>query len=67
MSAVETGLPQVNSTVLAYGQTGAGKSWSILGDQKSKDHRGLLPRICEGLFVCLDGEEAAGCKKTKKQ
>mmetsp|Transcript_54697 Transcript_54697/g.152598 ORF Transcript_54697/g.152598 Transcript_54697/m.152598 type:complete len:783 (-) Transcript_54697:45-2393(-) len=40
-----------NSCLFAYGQTGAGKSWSILGDTKQSELRGLLPRICKGIFT----------------
>ncbi|CAK0819654.1 unnamed protein product [Prorocentrum cordatum] len=42
-----------NSCLFAYGQTGAGKSWSVTGDVRSPQQRGLLPRICEGLFARL--------------
>ncbi|KAM8860378.1 uncharacterized protein kif16bb [Spinachia spinachia] len=36
-----------NSCVFAYGQTGTGKSHTMMGDTGDK---GLIPRICEGLF-----------------
>eukprot|EP00241_Pyramimonas_parkeae_P009598 CAMPEP_0114267304 /NCGR_PEP_ID=MMETSP0058-20121206/25193_1 /TAXON_ID=36894 /ORGANISM="Pyramimonas parkeae, CCMP726" /LENGTH=142 /DNA_ID=CAMNT_0001385085 /DNA_START=158 /DNA_END=582 /DNA_ORIENTATION=+ len=41
-----------NVTVLAYGQTGAGKSLTMVGRPRTgeEDHRGLIPRIAEELF-----------------
>ncbi|XP_047458312.1 kinesin-like protein KIF16B isoform X2 [Mugil cephalus] len=36
-----------NTCVFAYGQTGSGKSYTMMG---RKDDKGLIPRICEGLF-----------------
>ncbi|XP_037322218.2 uncharacterized protein kif16bb [Pungitius pungitius] len=36
-----------NSCVFAYGQTGTGKSYTMMGHTGDK---GLIPRICEGLF-----------------
>ncbi|XP_029926556.1 uncharacterized protein kif16bb isoform X2 [Myripristis murdjan] len=36
-----------NACVFAYGQTGTGKSYTMMGHTGDK---GLIPRICEGLF-----------------
>ncbi|XP_042358779.1 uncharacterized protein kif16bb [Plectropomus leopardus] len=36
-----------NACVFAYGQTGSGKSYTMMGHAEDK---GLIPRICEGLF-----------------
>ncbi|XP_030604333.1 uncharacterized protein kif16bb [Archocentrus centrarchus] len=36
-----------NACVVAYGQTGSGKSYTMMGPAQDK---GLIPRICEGLF-----------------
>ncbi|KAJ0005038.1 hypothetical protein NQD34_011252 [Periophthalmus magnuspinnatus] len=36
-----------NTCILAYGQTGSGKSYTMMGQ---KGDKGLIPRICEGLF-----------------
>jgi kinesin family member 1 len=38
-----------NSCVLAYGQTGAGKSFTMMGNESPAEF-GLIPRICFGLF-----------------
>ncbi|XP_041865934.1 uncharacterized protein kif16bb isoform X2 [Melanotaenia boesemani] len=39
-----------NACMFAYGQTGSGKSYTMMGDEEDK---GLIPRICEGLFLEL--------------
>lgn len=36
-----------NACVFAYGQTGSGKSYSMMG----YGEKGLIPRICEGIFA----------------
>ncbi len=36
-----------NVCIFAYGQTGAGKSYSMMG---GSDDRGIIPRLCEELF-----------------
>lgn len=36
-----------NCCIFAYGQSGSGKSFSVLGSQKDP---GLIPRICQALF-----------------
>ncbi|RKO88198.1 P-loop containing nucleoside triphosphate hydrolase protein [Blyttiomyces helicus] len=36
-----------NTCIFAYGQTGAGKSYTMMG---SKDEKGIIPRACEELF-----------------
>lgn len=46
-----------NSCIFAYGQTGAGKSWSIMGASKLPELRGILPRIGDQLFERLAGDD----------
>lgn len=43
-----------NCCLIAYGQTGTGKTHTIAGDWSVPKNRGLLPRIAEGLFSNLD-------------
>ena len=38
-----------NACLFAYGQTGAGKSYSMMGDA-TEPGRGIIPRLCEDLF-----------------
>ncbi|KAL3670369.1 hypothetical protein V7S43_004678 [Phytophthora oleae] len=40
----------VNGTILAYGQTGAGKSFTMIGDTRNYQHRGIAPRAIGQLF-----------------
>ncbi|KAK9161383.1 hypothetical protein Syun_007724 [Stephania yunnanensis] len=46
----------ISGTIITYGQTGAGKTYSMEGPSilENKDqNKGLLPRVVEGLFECL--------------
>ncbi|RPB20573.1 kinesin heavy chain [Terfezia boudieri ATCC MYA-4762] len=43
-----------NGTVFAYGQTGAGKSYTMMGADIDNDaHKGVIPRIVEQIFYCI--------------
>lgn len=55
-----------NACLFAYGQTGTGKTHTMMGDMAVSDQRGLLPRILEGLFTELQArnEEVAADRKT---
>lgn len=44
-----------NACIFAYGQTGSGKSYTMTG---SSDNKGLIPRICEGIFERIAQIEA---------
>ncbi|TDH01119.1 hypothetical protein EPR50_G00176740 [Perca flavescens] len=44
-----------NACVFAYGQTGSGKSYTMMGHTEDK---GLIPRICEGLFCEISRRES---------
>ncbi|XP_052405278.1 kinesin-like protein KIF1A isoform X5 [Carassius gibelio] len=39
-----------NVCIFAYGQTGAGKSYTMMGRQE-KDQEGIIPLLCEDLFT----------------
>jgi hypothetical protein len=43
-----------NACIFAYGQTGAGKSYSMTGSPASKD--GIIPKICAEVFERTGGE-----------
>jgi kinesin family protein 5 len=48
---VDSVLKGYNGTILAYGQTGAGKSYTMSGpDIESLEDRGIIPRMVSGLF-----------------
>ncbi|KAJ5998286.1 hypothetical protein N7451_006096 [Penicillium sp. IBT 35674x] len=43
-----------NGTVLAYGQTGAGKSYTMMGsDIDDEEGKGIIPRIVEQIFASI--------------
>ncbi|XP_039275472.1 LOW QUALITY PROTEIN: kinesin-like protein unc-104 [Nilaparvata lugens] len=39
-----------NVCIFAYGQTGAGKSYTMMGRQEEKGQEGIIPQICRDLF-----------------
>ncbi|KAJ3120648.1 Kinesin-like protein kif9 [Nowakowskiella sp. JEL0407] len=39
-----------NGTILAYGQTGAGKTFTMTGATENYKHRGIIPRVISNLF-----------------
>nr|XP_057915131.1 uncharacterized protein kif16bb isoform X2 [Doryrhamphus excisus] len=47
-----------NACVFAYGQTGSGKSYTMMGHTEEK---GLIPRICEGLFSNISERSSVDC------
>ena len=42
-----------NGTVFAYGQTGAGKSYTMMGDMDDDNKKGIIPRIIEQVFDAI--------------
>lgn len=57
---VESVVEGYNGTVFAYGQTGAGKTFSMQGDDKVPAQRGVIPRTFEQIF-----ESVATIENTK--
>ncbi|KAJ3318008.1 Kinesin-like protein kif9 [Boothiomyces sp. JEL0866] len=45
-----------NATVLAYGQTGAGKTFTMTGASENYKHRGIIPRAITHLFREIDDQ-----------
>ncbi|XP_077284467.1 kinesin family member unc-104 [Arctopsyche grandis] len=39
-----------NICIFAYGQTGAGKSYTMMGKQECEGQEGIIPQICKDLF-----------------
>jgi kinesin family member 5 len=52
-STVSDVLAGYNGTVFAYGQTGAGKSYTMMGDMEDAQDKGIIPRIVEQLFAAF--------------
>lgn len=53
---VDNVLQGYNSTIFAYGQTGAGKTHTMLGVLKSEELKGITPRVFEYLFKRIEEE-----------
>ncbi|KAG8479196.1 hypothetical protein CXB51_029764 [Gossypium anomalum] len=46
----------INGTIITYGQTGAGKTYSMEGPnilESDEKKKGILPRVVDGLFACI--------------
>ena len=46
----------LNASIFAYGQTGSGKTYSMTGGDG--DARGIIPRVCEGLWDAADAHSS---------
>ena len=53
----EHALAGYNTTIFAYGQTGAGKTHTMHGPSSAGEDRGLVPRVMEHLFALQAREE----------
>jgi len=49
-SIVSKGLNGYNGTILAYGQTGAGKTFTMTGSTEKFQHRGIIPRAIQQVY-----------------
>lgn len=56
---VEACLAGYNSTIFAYGQTGAGKTHTMYGNMSDPQERGLMPRVLERMFDEIEVARAA--------
>lgn len=54
-----------NSTIFAYGQTGAGKSWTMFGDIAVSENKGIIPRACGHIFSHIN-QDTEGTEYTIK-
>ncbi|KAK4929314.1 hypothetical protein LTR66_016168, partial [Elasticomyces elasticus] len=52
-NTVEDVMNGYNGTVFAYGQTGAGKSYTMMGDMDDENKKGITPRIVEQIFDAI--------------
>jgi len=51
---VQSALDGYNITIFAYGQTGAGKTFTMLGDDRDSTLKGIGPRTIEALFDAIE-------------
>ena len=50
-----------NGAIIAYGQTGTGKTYTMEGARTGPD-RGIIPRAVEEVFACIEHDAAPGSK-----
>ncbi|PNJ31860.1 KIF9 isoform 3 [Pongo abelii] len=51
---VSQALDGYNGTIMCYGQTGAGKTYTMTGATESYKHRGILPRALQQVFRMIE-------------
>jgi len=54
---MENGLDGYNGTIFAYGQTGAGKTHTMVGDYKDPEVKGIIPRGFDHLITAIQISE----------
>lgn len=64
---VESVLEGYNGTIFAYGQTGCGKSHTMMGipdkfDAEGNDLKGIIPKSVRHIFGFIDGDNNNGKK-----
>ncbi|XP_026634909.1 kinesin-like protein KIF9 [Microtus ochrogaster] len=52
--AVSQALDGYNGTIMCYGQTGAGKTYTMTGATENYKHRGILPRALQQVFKMIE-------------
>ncbi len=50
-----------NAAIIAYGQTGTGKTYTMEGAQHGPE-RGIIPRAVEDVFAYIENDTAPGSK-----
>jgi len=53
---VESVIEGYNGTIFAYGQTGCGKTHTMVGEKDSLEMRGIIPNSLYHIFGCIDNE-----------
>lgn len=56
-SLVESVLEGYNGTIFAYGQTGCGKTHTMVGDYGEEDTKGIIPKAFSHIFGYIDSRE----------
>ena len=46
-----------NGTILAYGQTGTGKTYTMIGKLQSKHKKGIMSRSLDDIFTRLEADQ----------
>ena len=59
---MESVIEGYNGTIFAYGQTGCGKSHTMMGYKDSPEERGIIPNAFEHIFGFIDQSNNNGMK-----
>ena len=59
---VKSALDGYSVCIFSYGQTGSGKTYTMEGDIDSDEHKGMIPRAVEELFIMIDEYRKNGWK-----
>jgi hypothetical protein len=59
-SLVESVLQGFNGTIFAYGQTGCGKTHTMMGVPDDPELRGIIPNCFAHIFGCLNDDQVEG-------
>ncbi|XP_077160545.1 kinesin-like protein KIF9 isoform X1 [Paroedura picta] len=51
---VSQALDGYNGTIICYGQTGAGKTYTMTGTTEHYEHRGIIPRAIQQVFKAME-------------
>lgn len=51
-----------NVCIFAYGQTGAGKSYTMMGRQEIEGQEGIIPMLCKDLFRRIQDDASSDLK-----
>lgn len=54
---IETFIEGYNATVFAYGQTGCGKTHTMLGDLHNEQSKGIIPRACKHILTRIGADK----------
>ena len=60
---VDSAIQGYNSTIFAYGQTGCGKTFTMIGEIENDTNKGIMPRSFEHIFSVISENEGATGKK----
>eukprot|EP00192_Tetraselmis_astigmatica_P009512 CAMPEP_0117662330 /NCGR_PEP_ID=MMETSP0804-20121206/7998_1 /TAXON_ID=1074897 /ORGANISM="Tetraselmis astigmatica, Strain CCMP880" /LENGTH=929 /DNA_ID=CAMNT_0005469227 /DNA_START=440 /DNA_END=3229 /DNA_ORIENTATION=- len=61
-SAVHCTLQGYNAAIIAYGQTGTGKTYTMEGRSMNGPERGIIPRAIEDIFITIENDSAPQSK-----
>eukprot|EP01012_Entosiphon_sulcatum_P009545 TRINITY_DN15406_c0_g1_i1.p1 TRINITY_DN15406_c0_g1~~TRINITY_DN15406_c0_g1_i1.p1 ORF type:complete len:906 (-),score=124.23 TRINITY_DN15406_c0_g1_i1:12-2729(-) len=63
---LENAFQGYNACLFAYGQTGTGKSYTMMGEIDT-DHRGVIPRLCQDMFQRIEVRRSSSPSTFKVQ